>query len=127
MSIDFRPPVQWHFVPFTGDETRAFVGPRLPRCTTLDPLTGMQCHGWEGHYDSHSPHIFGATSELSVDESHFEAIDRLTAPHVDTGYRYSPNDQGSFDARPDGCWRCDARMAENDLGTCNACRDDLRG
>lgn len=70
---------------------------------------------------------FWAAAETPPRESHFDAIDRLTAPHVDTGYRYNPNDQGSFDAKPDDCWRCCAVPAENDLGTCNACRDDLRG
>lgn len=31
-----------------------------------------------------------------------------------------------YDLDPDGCWRCEAVDAENDLGTCVACLADLR-
>lgn len=35
-------------------------------------------------------------------------------------------DDRPYDLRPDACWRCDARAATSDLGTCDDCLTVLR-
>lgn len=38
-----------------------------------------------------------------------------------SSYTYSPYDDGTFDSRPEFCWRCDSTKATTDVGLCDPC------